>query len=380
MWQVMQPKKKRILFVITRSLRGGAQCHLVNLISGLAEKSDIDFFLATDSSGFLTDVLLNLKVQVFTIPALGNNLNPVKDASSIFGLLSVIDRVKPDIIHAHSSKAGLLARLAAKIANKPIIFTAHGWGFKPNVPIFRRYMVRICETICSLLTDKIICVSEYDRSLAELYKVAKSSQLRMIFNGVPDTNLMANPGNLSIKIIMVARFEEPKQQEKLITYFSNISSDSVKLILVGDGPNLPQAIELAKTMGVADRVIFTGDRDDVAQLLADAHIFVLLSDYEGLPLSVIEAMRAGLPVIASNVGGIPEEVMDGISGFLVEDDRSSITEKLNLLIESPSLRIQMGKEGRKIYLSKLHIDAMIDKTLSVYEEVVPGFAQLAQAK
>ena len=371
----MQPIKKRILFVITRSLRGGAQCHLVNLISGLAKNSDIDFFLATDSPGFLTDALLDLKVQVFMIPSLGNSLNPINDVISIFRLLSIIDRVNPDIVHAHSSKAGLLARLSAKIANKPTVFTAHGWGFKPNVPIFRRYMVRISETICSLLTDKIICVSEYDRSLAELYKVAKSSQLRMIFNGVPDTNLIANPESSCVKIIMVARFEEPKQQGKLITHFSMISSNSAKLILVGDGPNLPQAIDLVKANELEDRVVFTGDRNDVAQLLSDAHIFVLLSDYEGLPLSIIEAMRAGLPVIASNVGGVPEEVMDGFSGFLIENDQSSITEKLNLLVESPLLRSQMGKEGRKIYLNKLHIDSMVEQTLSVYEEILPCFAQ-----
>jgi glycosyltransferase involved in cell wall biosynthesis len=367
----MNPKKIKILFVITRSLRGGAQCHLVSLIHGLVQQqANVDFFLATDSCGFLTDALSDLKIQVFTIPSLANSLNIINDATSVVSLLSIIDEINPDIVHAHSSKAGLLARLAAKIANKPTVFTAHGWGFKPRVPRFRRYVVRICETLCSLLTDKIVCVSEYDRNLAQSYKVAKSSQLCTILNGVPDTKLRAYPETSPVKIIMVARFEEPKQQEKLVACFSKISSDAAQLILVGDGPNLGKVKEIVKDLGLEDRVIFTGDRNDVDRLLSDAHIFVLLSDYEGLPLSVIEAMRAGLPVIASDVGGIPEEVMDGVSGFLVGNDRSSITEKLNLTIESPLLRSQMGEAGRKIYENKLHVDLMVEKTISVYEEVL----------
>lgn len=366
----MHRKKTRILFVVTRSLRGGAQCHLVHLIRELVNNSNIDFFLATDSYGFLTDSLSDLKVEIFIIPSLENSINIFNDATSIFSLLSIVDRVDPDIIHAHSSKAGLLSRLAAKIANKPTIFTAHGWGFKPKVPILRRYAVRFSETVCSLLTDKIICVSEYDRNLAQSYKVAKSSQLCTIYNGVPDTKLISNPQDSLIKIIMVARFEEPKLQENLVRYFSKISSSSAKLILVGDGKNLHKVMKLIKDSNLENRVMLTGDRDDVEQLLSEAHIFVLLSDYEGLPLSIIEAMRSGLPVIASNVGGIPEEVKDQKSGFIVENSQSSVIEKLNLLIESPLLRSQMGQEGRRIYLDKFHVDSMIDKTLSVYEEVL----------
>jgi glycosyltransferase involved in cell wall biosynthesis len=363
-------KNIKILFVITRSLHGGAQSHLSSLIRGLAKKYNVELFLATDAYGFLTDSLSDLKVGIFTIPSLGNKISVAKDITSFKKLLSIINEVNPDIIHAHSSKAGLLTRLAAKIANKPTVFTAHGWGFKPNVPILRRYAVRISETFCSLLTDKIICVSEYDRKLAELYKVAKSSQLCTILNGVPDTTFMARPENSPVKAIVVARFAEPKQHEKLVAYFSKISSDSAKLILVGDGPNLHNVIKLVKDYGLEDRVVFTGDRDDVEQLLADAQIFVLLSDYEGLPISIIEAMRAGLPVIASNVGGVPEEVADGVSGFLVENNQSSVLAKLNLAIESPLLRSQMGAAGRKIYLDKLHVDSMVDKTVRVYAEIL----------
>lgn len=366
----MSTEKIKILFVVTRSLRGGAQSHLVSLIHGLVQQANIDFFLATDSCGFLTEALSDVKIKIFTIPSLGNSINIINDATSTIRLLSIIDEVNPDLIHAHSSKAGLLARLAAKIANKPTVFTAHGWGFKPGVPILRRYLVRIGETFCAWLTDKIVCVSEYDRNLAESYKVAKSSQLCMIRNGITDTTLMAQPENSPVKIIMVARFDEPKQQEQLVACFSNISSDSAKLILVGDGPNLDKVKQIVKNIGLEDRVIFTGDRDDVDRLLSDAHIFVLLSEYEGLPISIIEAMRAGLPVIASAVGGIPEEVADRESGFLVPNDRSAITEKLNLTIESPSLRQQMGAAGRKIYLNKLHVNLMVEKTISVYAEVL----------
>lgn len=366
----MSANKIEILFVITRSLRGGAQSHLVSLIHSLVQQGNVNIALVTDSYGFLTDALSDVRIAIFTIPSMANSINPVNDFTSIFRLLAIIDRVNPDIIHAHSSKAGLLARLAAKIADKPIVFTAHGWGFKPNVPILRRYAVRISETFCSLLTDRIICVSEYDRNLAESYKVAKSSQLCTILNGIPDTKLTAQPENSPVKIIMVARFDEPKQQERLVACFAKISSDSAELILVGDGPNLCKVQEIVKDLGLVDRVVFTGDRDDVDRLLADAHIFVLLSDYEGLPISIIEAMRAGLPVIASNVGGIPEEVMDGVSGFLVTTDRSEIVDKLNVTIASPALRSQMGTVGREIYMNKLYINLMIEKTIRVYEQIL----------
>ena len=171
---------------------------------------------------------------------------------------------------------------------------------------------------------------------------------------------------------MVARCAEQKDHTLLLRAFARMTQPA-KLIFVGGGPKLATLQLEANDLNVANRVEFLGDRFDIAEILSNSHVFALASKWEGFPLSILEAMRAGLPVIASNVGGISEAVTDGKTGFLVErGDVSAFRTRLNSLLDDATLRRRMGAAGRDRYENAFTLDHMLRKTLAVYQMAVLG--------
>jgi glycosyltransferase involved in cell wall biosynthesis len=183
--------------------------------------------------------------------------------------------------------------------------------------------------------------------------------------------LRAKPGSHEVKkLIMVARFVPQKDHRLLLHALRRIES-AWSLMLVGDGPCRKAIQELAAELGLARQIQFLGERSDIAELLAEADIFLLPSRWEGLPISILEAMRAGLPVIATDVGGVAEAVTDGITGCLVAvQNVEHLRAKLQQLIESPELMSRMGQNGRNRYEADFHIEFMVKRTISVYEAAV----------
>ncbi|WP_297853548.1 glycosyltransferase [Meiothermus sp.] len=170
---------------------------------------------------------------------------------------------------------------------------------------------------------------------------------------------------------MVARFAVPKNHGLLLQALAGLQERPWEVELIGDGPLQSFAEEQAIRLGIRNRVHFVGARTDVAERLAQAHIFVLTSNYEAFPLSILEAMRAGLPVVASNVGGVAEAVIDGETGFLVpRGDLQALRSRLAQLIDNPQLRRQMGMAGRARYEAHFTLEQMLDKILAVYEKVL----------
>jgi len=151
-----------------------------------------------------------------------------------------------------------------------------------------------------------------------------------------------------------------------------------RLSFVGDGPLLRSLKAEADQVGVADRVEFLGNRSDIPEILAQSHVFVLATKWEGFPLSILEAMRAGLPVIASNVGGVPEAVMEGKTGYVVDrGDADTFRDRLLALIADSALRRRMGNAGRRRYETNFTLDHMLRKTMAVYQMAVFGFRAAA---
>jgi glycosyltransferase involved in cell wall biosynthesis len=169
---------------------------------------------------------------------------------------------------------------------------------------------------------------------------------------------------------MVARFTNQKDHAIVLQALQGIEHN-VQIILVGDGPTRPRIERLAEQLGISDRVKFFGWRDDVHEILASANIYVLASNWEGLPICLLEAMRAGLPIVASDVGGVREVIVDGETGFLVDrGDGAMLRDKLQRLLSDPELRNKMGKAGRKRYLEHFTVERMLDQTLQVYENTI----------
>jgi glycosyltransferase involved in cell wall biosynthesis len=370
------PTNPRILYIITRTERGGAQIHLLHLLR--ASRQAYDLALASGEEGFLTEAVRKMGIPVFIMPHLVHSIRLIEDVHGLMEIVETILAFKPELVHLHSSKAGLLGRMACLITSTPCVFTAHGWAFSDGAATSRRILALATEWLAGLIPSHTIAVSDYDAMLARRFGVGTSrQQMTTIHNGIPDQPERANPAYTGVPIIsMVARFSPPKDQEALLRALARVVSP-FELWFVGDGPGKKAVYETARSLGMLDRTKFLGDCDGVPKILSQTHIFALLTRHEGLPISILEAMRAGLPILASNVGGVPEVITHGENGLLVDrDDESSLIENINLLLRDSSLRARMGAIARKRFECGFLVEDMVQKTFSVYESVIrPRFAE-----
>lgn len=401
-----------VLYVVTLSEWGGAQRYVHDLALRLREEFTVA--VACAPGGPLVERLRAAGVPVHEIPALVRSVRPGTDLRALWQLHRLMRQLKPDIVHCNSSKAGILGRLAALLAGVPVrLFTAHGWAFTEGRPYWQRWLLARIEALVAPITTHVICVSDHDRDLALQFCVAGPERLTTIHNGVDPRpfrcaaraagRLAATPAaGRPFTIVMVARLAPPKDPLCLLRAFAMLRAElaagnaregaahaggrSARLVFVGDGLLRPRLEEAAAALGLtvsrrsapaADgggsegelAVVFAGERpvEEVADLLAAADVFVLASRWEGLPYSVIEAMMAGLPVVASRVGGLPELVVDGLTGFLVPPgDAEALGRALARLLRDPAERARMGEAARRRALAEFTVDRMVAGTRSVY--------------
>ncbi len=364
--------RKRLLFLITKAELGGAQTHVADLIRGFSRCYQIHLAVGTD--GPLTGEARAVGAEVHFLPRLVRSINPFSDFASIRECVALVRRVQPDLLHLHSSKAGIVGRIVGRRTGVPSVFTAHGWGFSPGVPRKRQILALQVERAMAPLAAKIICVSEFDRLLALHARVGNPRQLRTVHGGIdleaPGAAFQtsAQVAGQPPRFVMVARFSEQKDQASLLRAWSHLD-DEAHLDLIGTGPQLAKAQDLCRALHL-QRVSFLGDRHDVAQLLQNAAGFVLATHYEGLPISILEAMRAALPVVATDVGGISEEVEHGQTGVLVpRGDVKSLADALRVLIRDPEWRQVLGKAGQRKFAAQFGVQNMLRGVEAVYQEV-----------
>lgn len=376
-----------IVFIVTRADSiGGAQIHVRDLAFRLTEDGH-QVTVLSGGEGDLTRMLSSRGIPFRLIGSLVRPISPVKDFLAILETRRILAELGPDIVSTHTAKAGMVGRAAAWSFGIPTIFTAHGWQFAEGISPLQRFVVETIERITAAMCRKIITVSEYDRRLALERRVVKPGKMITIHNGMPDLPPVprprvpgraadvAGPADGSsvpagpVRLIMTARFQEQKDHATLFRALSGIGDRPWTLELVGDGPGLESCRGLAAELGIADRVNFAGQRLDVPERLAKADIFVLASKWEGFPRSILEAMRAGLPVAASDVGGCGESVVEGETGYLVpREDVEALRRRLGELMASPELRRRMGDAGRKRFEEYFTFDAMYARTFAVYRE------------
>lgn len=363
----------RIAFVITRSdAIGGAQIHVRDLAGSLRDEGH-EVRVWVGGQGPFVEALAQRGVAVERVPHLVAPLDPVADVRAVVELRRALARFGPDLVTLHSSKAGTVGRLAARGLGVPVVYTAHGWPFVRGVPRGRAALYRVVERITAPLCDRIITVSEHDRELARRAGVGEARQLVRVHNGVPDVapSLLARPGEGAPRVVVVARLDVPKDPFTLLRALAGLRARPWTLEWIGDGPRRAPAQQLAAALGLADRCRFVGAREDVPQRLSQASLLVLPTDREGLPLCVLEAMRAGLPVVASAVGGIPEAVLPGRTGCLVPPaDAQALTRALASLLEDPAARTRLGAAGRRRYLDCFSFARQRAATLDVYRSLV----------
>ncbi len=363
-------KRLKILMMITRAELGGGQTHVVDLLRGM--RDDLDVELATGETGYLTDAAAELGIPTHILPHLVQPMSPVQDAKALRESIQLMKAIRPDLVHAHTSKAGIIGRTAAKIAGVPSVFTAHTWCFAEATSLKWKLIGTPIERVAGHWCGKIINVSDANRGLALRKGVASAGKHVTIHNGIADTRHRARPGvNVVPRIVMLARFAPQKAQDLLVEALKGINVP-FELLFVGDGPTRAAVEQQVAAAGLSEKIRFLGQRRDVPELMASAQVFALFTHWEGFPISILEAMRAGLPVVASDVGGVREAIDESCGRVIAPRDVASFRDALTSLVQSPVLRRQLGDAARKRYETEYTVEGMLERTLTVYRSVLNG--------
>ena len=335
----------KIAYIITRAdAVGGASIHVRDLAQAMLERGHQPIVLV-GGAGPVTDQLASAGVPFRALEFLERAVHPVRDLRALAEMTSVLRELRPDVLSAHTAKAGWIGRAACARLGLPAIYTPHGWTIGSRISAASGAVFTVFERLASRWTRAIICVCDYEMRLALEKRVAGPEILFVVHNGVRDIapDLRAGPGRSPVRICSVARLEAPKDHATLLQALAGLRSEAWELDLVGDGPLESSLRRQAAALGIAGRVRFLGYQPDPASVLAGAQLFVLSSRSEAFPRSVLEAMRAGLPVVASAVGGVGEAVTDGVAGLLVPPGSpEALAAAIGELIRSAPRRQQLG--------------------------------------
>jgi glycosyltransferase involved in cell wall biosynthesis len=397
----------KLLYLITRTDDlGGAQVHVRDLACRLAREGHE--VVVASGPGTLPEYRRALEeagVSIRHLAHLAREIRPLADLKALGEITRLCAGEKPDLVSLHSSKTGILGRIAARRARVRCVFTAHGWSFTTGVPWLRALLYRIAERTTIGICSAVVTVCEFDRRLALEAGVGRPERLVTIRNGMPDVAPELRGASAvgpapraphpalegeAVRIIMVARFGPQKDHSTVLKAMANLARESaaeqtglrlpgspppVELLFVGNGPSEYALRREAYDLGIDDRVRFLGTRGDVPELLAASDIFVLATNWEGLPRSIIEALRAGLPVVATDLAGIPELVAEGENGYLVpRGDARALASRLAELIADDELRARLGARSRRRFEEEFSFKRMYEQTRTLYETVHAGLA------
>jgi len=366
----------RVFQFITRLLNGGAEDHLISTVLGLDE---YDFTVGYGVS-YEQDQVEKLErngVKTKEFP-LVRHYNPVTALPAVVSVALYLRRNDFDIVHTNSTEAGIIGRFAAAIAGVPnIVHTVHGVPFADDRSNLLNRFVLACERIAARRTDRIITnanvmTAEYlDRG------IGTPEQYTTIYSGIDIEEFQsASPAEDLVgarpRVVMIGRLTNGKGFNVLLKAVENLSTDEMSVYLVGDGPLYDSLQEEIDNRELSDCVFLTGYRDDVPRILAASDILVLPSFREGTPRVISEAMASGLPVVATDIAGIPEQVENDNSGYLISTgDAETLATHLEELLSDPQERERMGEVGRK-KAQQFSVEQMVDSTDALYQDLLAG--------
>ena len=367
----MEKYNSKILYIITKADLGGVSKYLLELINNLPKNFSAYFIIS--APGYLSDELKKLGIieNVFFVPMTNSIINIPLHIKSNLEALRIIKKVKPDFIHCNSTTGGIIGRICGFISGTPVIFTVHGWAFTDGISKSKQIFYKALETILALFTKKIICVSEYDKKIGLKLMPFFKSKLISIHNGISDIKYSPRSFSLSneLKIVMISRFCPQKDPYTLIKAVSELNKEglNIKLDLYGYGDELERVLKLI-SLSACKNIKYKGKVTNSDCVLYKYDVYALISNWEGLPIGVIEALRMGLPIIVSDVGGNSELVNN--NGFLVP-------RKNKLLLKGIIKKMYYKKENlplwannsRNLYLKFFTADNMVNKTIKIYEGI-----------
>ena len=362
-----------IAYLITRADSvGGATIHVRDLARAMLDRGH-QVTVILGGRGVATDLLADAGVPVHPVEFLGRSIHPIRDLRAVAELTAVLRHLRPDLVSTHTAKAGWIGRAACARLRLPVIYTPHGLSVGNRISAPLGLFFTLAERVAARWTDALICVCDYEKRLALQKRVATLDQLYVVHNGVRDIPeaLRAVPGRAPVRLCSLARFASPKDHATLLHSLAALRSQEWELDLIGDGPRQPHIRRLAAKLRLSSRVHFLGYQPDPAPILARAHIFVLSSRSESFSRSMLEAMRSGLAVVASDVGGLREAITHNVSGLLVPPaNPDALSAALGGLLSNPSQRERLGAAARAAYQARFRLEYMVEATLGVYATVL----------
>jgi glycosyltransferase involved in cell wall biosynthesis len=384
----MTEKKTKILYCITKANWGGAQRYVYDLATSLPNDK-YEVLVITGNSGALTNKLESANVKTLILGNLSREVNAWIDFLTILRLRKIFRTERPDIIHLNSSKMGALGAIAGKLARVPkIIFTGHGWAFNEDRNSWQKKIIYFVHWLTLTLADQTIMVSAKTKN-----QIAKSQKIRdktaVIRNGIEEINFLTKEQaraeiqkKLSVDlqsegrpwIGTISELHKNKGLKYLIEAINLLkleSDDPTTLpitIIIGEGEKREKLQKRIERYNLESDVFLIGQIDEAARYLKAFDIFTLTSITEALPYAILEAGQAGLPVIASAVGGIPEIIDDTKNGILIRPmEPEEIVKAITSFLKNPDEMALLGQklaERIKKYFDK---KKMIEETLSLYK-------------
>lgn len=373
-------KKTKIVFVVEAML-GGIRQHVCDIVENLdIEQYDIYLIysdLRADDRFYEEKVKLEKKAKLILCNDMQRSLGK-NDLAAYKKLVKLFREIKPDIVHCHSSKAGIVGRMAAKKCRVPlIVYTPNAYAFQePNISSMKKQIYIFAERFLSrYATDITINVSKGEMALAQKYHLDQKSKFTLIYNGIPqielpDKSLLREEIGFNQDTYYVgvtarcAKQKDPftflKIAEKVVSARQNI-----EFVYIGDGELYDKMCQWIQERRLEDKIHMLGFRSDAARIVGALDLYLSTALYEGLPYSMIEAMRAGVPIIATDVVGNNELVIDGENGFLFKGRDINVGGRF--VIRQIEEQLIVKENVIKTFVEKFSLNRMIEKTMGVYQ-------------
>lgn len=367
-------RRPQVFHLITRLLQGGAEAKTLATVRGL----DGYEFTVGYGAEYAKEQVAQLEadgIDTKQFPLI-RHYNPVTAVPAVVSLARYLRREQFDIVHTHSTEAGIIGRFAAALASvSNVVHTVHGVPFADDRNDALNRFVLACERHAATHTDRIVTNADV---IAEEYLergIGRPEQYTTAYSGV-DLEAFADaepaedlPGERP-RVVMIGRLADGKGHGVLLDALASMDDLEGSVCIVGDGPLYDSLEAEIKERGVTEVVVLTGYRDDVPRILAASDVLVLPSFREGTPRVITEAMASGLPVVATDIAGIPEQVIGGENGFLIPTgDAGALADRLERLLADAELRERMGERGLE-RTERFSVATMVDELDGLYQELV----------
>lgn len=374
-------KPIKVVHIVTRMNTGGVAVLIAEMFKGY-DRSAFEFTLVSGTCQAGEEDYLQargLGIDEISVPSMSRSLNPLKDLIAFARILKILNQLKPDIVHTHTSKAGLIGRIAARLGSprSKVVHTYHGHLLQGYFSKLATLLLVFIEKNLARISDVLISMGNQVKKELLAVGIGIEDKYQVIFPGVADSlTAKIDPEIEAFKLkhagevicTFLGRLSPIKRCDRIIelAQMAKLQEKQIHFIIIGDG-ELRHELE-AKSEGLP--ITFLGWKSNAEQWLTISDIAILFSDNEAVPLAMIEAGFAGLPVVATNVGSMADVVLDGVNGFLTSTKIADISTAVFKLVGDPVLRAEMGNAGQNLARKKFSTQAMTSAHQNIYSQLM----------